>query len=401
MRVLITGIDGYLGWSLAVYLTAKGYEVGGIDNGARRGWVDEAGSHSVVPIRPMTPNRVRALDEKFGTLIHFFPGSLRDYDFVENTYRSFGPDAIVYLGEQPSAAYSMKNVEHATFTQANNVLGTLVTLHAMCAACPEAHLLKLGSMGEFGTPKDCPIPEGKFPDKSLWFKETAKGYDKIGSLAGMMFPRQAGSFYHVSKVHDTHNIEMACRLWGLRSTDVMQGVVYGTRIDEMGSDPRLLTRFDVDECFGTVLNRFVAQAIIGHPLTVYGKGGQTRGYLPLRDSMRCLEIALQNPPEPGEYRTFNQFADTYTVSELATAVQTVGGLMGFKAKIHKIPNPRIEQEKHRYQPDHSRLAELGYKPTGSLGENIGEMFEVLRGCRGRIEAVKLALLPTIQWGRPA
>jgi UDP-sulfoquinovose synthase len=290
----------------------------------------------------------------------------------------------VYLGEMPSAPYSMIDVHHAVFTQTNNVTGTLVSLFAMKEAVPDCHLVKLGTMGEYGTP-NVDIPEGFFE------------IEYRGRKDKMMFPRKAGSWYHQSKVHDTNNVEMACRFWGLRSTDIMQGVVYGTRIDEMGDDERLLTRFDFDQSFGTAINRFCAQAVVGLPLTPFGKGTQRRGFLPLRDSMQCLSLAIENPPERSEYRTFNQFEETYSVNELAETVQRVGNEFDLDVGIRRIENPRMESEEHYYNPDHQHLLDLGYKPTHDMNAELRLVFKDLIRYRDRIETRKYSSFPDIRW----
>jgi UDP-sulfoquinovose synthase len=382
MRVLITGVDGYLGWTLSIYLAKRGHEIGGIDNYLRRAWVGEMGSQSAIPIGKMA-DRLLAYRKKLGQNLRFYKGDLIDYDFVLNAYKSFRPEAIVYLGEMPSAPYSMIDVHHAVFAQSNNVMGTLVTLYAMREAVPECHLIKLGTMGEYGTP-NVDIPEGFFE------------IEYRGRKDHLMFPRRAGSWYHQSKVHDTHNVEMACRLWGLRSTDIMQGVVYGTRIDEMDEDESL-TRFDFDQCFGTAINRFCAQAVIGLPITPYGKGRQRRGFLPLSDSMQCLTLAIENAPESGEYRTFNQFEETYNIIELAEKVRLVANRHGLNVEILPIENPRIEAEEHYYNPDHQHLLDLGYKPTHDMDAELDGMFQDLMPHRDRIESRKEAQFPDIRW----
>ncbi len=383
MKILIAGVDGYLGWSLGMYLTARGHEVLGLDNYMRRDWVAEVGSQSATPIRRMT-ERLEAFRDRFGTNLEFRRGDLRDYNLVWNLFRSFRPEAVVHLGEMPSAPYSMMDVSHAVFTQTNNIVGTLNLLHAMRDICPEAHLLKLGTMGEYGTP-NIPIPEGTFT------------IEYRGRTDTLPFPRQAASWYHQSKVHDSHNVMMACHLWGLRSTDIMQGVVYGTRIDEMGDDERLLTRFDFDQCFGTAINRFCAQAVVGHPLSPYGRGHQKRGFLPLRDSMQCLTLALENPPERGEYRVFNQFEEVYDLTELAQKVQKIAATMGLEVVIRAVENPRKELEEHYYAPDHEKLIKLGYQPTHDMERELGIMLADLQRYRHRIEARRYALVPDIRW----
>ena len=383
MRVLITGVDGYLGWPLAIYLTQKGHEVAGIDNYSRRAWVGEMGSQSAIPIAAMA-ERLHAHSMALERPLRFFKGDLTDYDFVLNAYKAFHPEAIVYLGEMPSAPYSMVDVHHAVYTQTNNIIGTLVTLFAIREVCPDSHLVKLGTMGEYGTP-NIDIPEGFFD------------IEYRGRKAHLMFPRQAGSWYHQSKVHDTNNVEMACRLWNLRSTDIMQGVVYGTRIEGIEKHEHLRTRFDFDQCFGTAINRFCAQAVIGLPLTPFGKGLQQRGFLPLRDSMQCLNLAVENPPKTGEYRVFNQFEEVYSIAELAAKVQKVGNEIGLGVTVRHLENPRLESEDHYYKPDHQHLLDLGYKPTHDMEAELRLVFEDLIPHRERIEERRESHFPDIRW----
>ncbi len=383
MRVLIAGIDGYLGWSLAQYLASRGHEIGGIDAFLRRDWVQEANSESVIPVASMSA-RLRAFEQEFGQSLHFWQGDLRNYEVVEALFREFQPEAIVHFGEMPSAAYSMWDVEHCVYTQTNNLVGTLHILYAMKEVCPDAHLVKLGTMGEYGTP-NVDIPEGFFEIEYRGRKDT------------LPFPRQAGSWYHQTKVHDSHNVHFACRNWGLRSTDLMQGVVFGTSFPTMGEDPAFRTRFDIDQCFGTVINRFCAQAVIEHPLTPYGKGRQTRGFLPLRDSMQCLALTIENPPAVGEYRVFNQLEDVYDVYGLAETVARVAGGLGLEAEVRPLENPRQEAEEHYYNPDRQKLLDLGYTPTHNVQEEIRLMIEDLTAFRDRIEAKRDILLPDIRW----
>lgn len=383
MRVFIPGIDGYLGWALAQYLCARGHEIAGCDLFLRRNWVKEIGSHSATPIKPMK-ERLQAFKEKFHKELYFKEGDLRDYNFVIQIFKSFQPEAIVHLGEMPSAPFSMIDIHHCNFTQTNNIVGTLNILYAMKEVCPSAHLVKLGTMGEYGTP-NIDIPEGFF------------AIEYRGRTDTLPFPRQAGSWYHQTKVHDSHNIMFACKIWGLRSTDIMQGVVFGTRINEMGNDESLCTRFDFDQCFGTVLNRYCAEAVIGHPLSPFGIGNQKRGFLPLRDSMQCLNIAIINPPKEGEYRVFNQFEEVYSITELAEKVRRVGDELGLKVKIANIENPRQEKEEHYYNPDHPSLLNLGYKPTHDVEQELRIMLGDLIKYRDRIEAKREVLIPDIRW----
>jgi UDP-sulfoquinovose synthase len=299
-------------------------------------------------------------------------------------FKEFRPEAIVHLAEMPSAAYSMIDRDHCVYTHTNNNVITLNILYAMKEVCPDAHLVKLGTMGEYGTP-NIDIPEGFFEIEYRGRKDT------------LPFPKQAGSWYHQSKVHDSNNIMMACRIWGLRSTDIMQGVVYGTKIEEMGWDERLFTRLDFDQCFGTVINRYCCQAVIGHPLSPYGIGHQKRGFLPLSDSMQCLNIAITNPPERREYRVFNQFAEVYDITELSEIVKKVGNEAGLQVEIINTENPRMEQESHYYNPDHQKLFELGYEPTHDIEAEIKIMIKDLLNYRERIIKYKKALVPDIHW----
>lgn len=383
MKVFVIGIDGYLGWSLAQYLTVRGHTVAGIDALLRREWVEEVGSQSAIPIVSFK-ERLDAFQERFGVALDARMGDLLDYPFLKGFLADFQPDAIVHLGEMPSAPYSMIDQSHAVFTQHNNVIGSLNVLWAMREVCPDAHLVKLGTMGEYGTP-NIDIPEGFFEVEFRGRKDT------------LPFPRQAGSYYHWSKVHDSNNTMFACRIWGLRSTDVMQGVVFGTQIDEMTQDHRLNTRLDFDQCFGTAINRFCCQAVIGHPLTVFGIGKQKRGFLPLRDSMQCLTIAIENPPAKGEYRVFNQFEETYTVLELAEIVKREGESLGLKIDINLYENPRTEAAEHYYQPDRQKLLDLGYVPSHDVAAEVRLMLRDLMPHADRIREKADILVPDIRW----
>jgi UDP-sulfoquinovose synthase len=375
-------MDGYIGWALAMYLADRGHEVGGADLFLRREWVAETGSTSATPIRSME-ERLAAFEEVFGKTISFYEGDLRDAEFVFQCFEEFQPDAIVHLGEQPSAPYSMIDLDHTNFTQINNVQGTLNVLYAMRDICPEAHLVKLGTMGEYGTP-NVPIPEGFFEIEYRGRKDT------------LPFPRQPGSFYHLSKVHDSHNITLACKIWGLKSTDLMQGVVYGTWTDETQADERLVTRFDFDGVFGTVVNRFCVQADIGYPLTVYGKGGQTRGYINLRDSLRCMELSINNPPEAGEYRVFNQFTEIFSVREIADNVKEAAERLGIEISIDHLDNPRVEAEEHFYEADHKKLLDLGLEPH-RMADALEGMLQDLIRYKDRESARENAIAPKVRW----
>jgi UDP-sulfoquinovose synthase len=383
MKVFIAGIDGYLGWALAQYLAGRGHDIAGMDLFLRRQWVEEIGSHSAIPISN-SEARLQAFREHFGKDILFRKGDMLDYPFLKQFLLDFQPDAIVHFAEMPSAPYSMMDQAHSVFTQQNNVIGSLNLLWAIKEACPDAHLVKLGTMGEYGTP-NIDIPEGFF---EVEFR---------GRTDYLPFPRQAGSFYHWSKVHDSNNTMFACRTWGLKATDIMQGVVFGTQIDEMTDDPRLRSRLDFDQCFGTAINRFCCQVVIGHPLTLYGAGGQTRGFLPLRDSMQCLTIAIENPPPIGEYRVFNQFEECYSVEQLAYMVRDVGNDIGLDVVVHHYDNPRKEMDHHYFNPDRNHLIQLGYQPTHDVKAEMRIMLQDLMAHKERIMEKYDILIPDIRW----
>jgi UDP-sulfoquinovose synthase len=383
MRVLICGVDGYLGWSLAQHLAARGHEIAGIDDHSRRRWVAEMNSDSALPVASMA-GRLQVFEETFGRELHFWEGDLKEYSLVEEAFREFEPDAVVHLGECPSAPYSMIDVHHAVDVHNNNVGSTFNLLFAIRDLAPETHLLKLGTMGEYGTP-NVAIPEGFFE------------IEYRGRKDKLPFPRQANSFYHWSKVSGSNHVMFASKIWGLRSTDVMQGVVFGTRIQNMGDDERLLTRLDFDQCFGTAINRFSCQAVIGHPLTPFGKGGQKRGFLPLRDSMQCLTLALENPPEHGEYRVFNQFEEVYDLTQLALKVQRAAAGLGMEVEVRSVDNPRTEPEDHFYEPDHHNLLNLGYRPTNDVEAEITVMLEDLQKHSDRVERHRDVFMPDVRW----
>jgi UDP-sulfoquinovose synthase len=390
MKVLITGIDGYSGWPLALHLLSRGHEVVGLDNFVTRKRVREVGSWSATPI-PSFARRQAAVRELFGKELGFHRGDLGRYDFTRHVLDAEKPDAIVHLAEQRSAPYSMIDVHHAVATQVENVTGTLHLLYAIRDVCPNAHLVKMGTMGEYGTP-DMEIPEGFF---EVEFR---------GRKDRLPFPRQGGSWYHWSKVFDSGDVMFASKIWNLKATDVMQGVIYGIRTPEI-SDDRLLTRFDFDETWGTALNRFIAQAVLGLPITPYGKGEQKRGFIALEDSMQSLRIAVEHPPDRGEYRVFNQFDAAYSVNELAERTARVATDLGLHPVIEHPPNPRTEAEQHYYQPIHDRLLALGYHRTRELDDVIREIFRDLLRFRRRLEARRHVVVPTVQWSasdsRPA
>jgi UDP-sulfoquinovose synthase len=381
MRVLILGGDGYLGWPTAMRFSARGHEVSVVDNFSRRRWHEQHGTNSLTPIRTLE-ERIEAWREVSGSTIRSHLGAIEDWGFLEEVVVETRPEAIIHYGEQASAPYSMASREQAVETQFTNVIGTLNLLFAMRDHCPDAHLVKLGTMGEYGTP-NIDIEEGFIEIEHKGRKDT------------LPFPKMPGSLYHLSKVHDSHNIQFACRVWGLRSTDLNQGVVYGIETDETAQDERLCTRFDYDEVFGTVLNRFCVQAVIGHPLTVYGKGGQTRGFLNIRDTLQCVELAVENPADAGEYRVFNQFTEMFSVSQLAELVHRSGAELGHEVEVEHLDNPRIEAEEHYYNPTHTKLLDLGLQPSHLGDELVRSMLKAIDRHRDRV--IESAIDPTTRW----
>lgn len=382
-KAMIAGIDGYLGWSLALHLAHEGYEVSGIDNFSRRNNVAEMGSWSITPILSM-PKRIEAAKKLLGYDIKFRHADLLMHAELDLFMGQMKPDVVIHLGEQPSAPFSQIDRQHAFDTQENNVLGSLNLIYAMRDNVPNATLVKLGTMGEYGTP-GVTIPEGSFELQ----------YD--GQHAIAQFPRDAGSWYHQSKVHDSNNLRFACeKLKWLGATDIMQGVVYGTSTDEM-SDPSLLTRFDIDEAFGTAINRFCAEAVIGYPLTTYGQGAQKRGFIALTDSIQCMTLAIKNPPASGEYRVFNQLDEVYSIIELASIVQKAALPIGLNVKIEPLDNPRVEAAEHYYKVEHEKLKRLGFVPTRTLQQELRLMFDDLIQFKSRIEKKKKVIEPKIKW----
>jgi UDP-sulfoquinovose synthase len=382
VRILILGGDGYLGWPTALHLSDCGHDVGIGDNIVRRQYDHEMGVESLVPIESLH-TRTRAWREHTDREIEVFIVDLTDARKTFEMIEQFRPDTIIHFAEQRAAPYSMIDREHAVYTQQNNVIGTLNVLYAIEEIDPDIHLVKLGTMGEYGTP-NIDIEEG-------WLEVTHKGRsDRV------LYPKRPGSFYHLSKVHDSHNIEFACRVWGLRATDLNQGVVYGQQTPQTALDDRLATRFDYDAIFGTVLNRFVVQAVLGEPLTIYGEGGQTRGVIDIRDTVECLRLTSEQPAERGEFRVFNQMTESFTVTEIAKVVATS---YSGEVSIENLENPRVEAEMHYYNVVHSGLVGLGLTPHCLSETLISSMFDVAERYKDRVD--RNALLPLVNWRRTA
>ncbi|MGB7712198.1 MAG: NAD-dependent epimerase/dehydratase family protein [Microcoleus sp.] len=381
MKVLVIGGDGYCGWATALYLSNRGYEVGILDSFVRRHWDRELCSDTLTPIAPIQ-QRLQRWQDLTGKSIDLFVGDITNYDFLSKTMRKFAPEAVVHFGEQRSAPFSMIDREHAVLTQVNNVVGTLNLLYAIHEDFPDCHLVKLGTMGEYGTP-NIDIEEGYITIEHNGRKDT------------LPYPKQPGSFYHLSKVHDSHNIHFACKIWGLRATDLNQGVVYGVITDETGMDELLINRLDYDGVFGTALNRFCVQAAIGHPLTVYGTGGQTRSFLDIRDTVRCVELAIATPAEPGQFRVFNQFTEQFSVGDLAALVQKAGTAMGLKVEINHLENPRVEKEEHYFNAKNTNLLDLGLQPHYLSDSLLDSLLNFATKYQHRVD--KNQILPKVSW----
>jgi UDP-sulfoquinovose synthase len=389
MQILVLGGDGYLGWPTALHLSNLGHDVAVNDNFARRGYDEEMGVESLVPIATLE-ERVAAWKEVSGKTIKPYVGDLCDADFVHQMVRDFRPETIVHFGEQRAAPYSMISQKHAVYTHTNNVVGNLNVMYAIADFDRDIHLVKLGTMGEYGQP-NIDIEEG-------WIEIEHKGRKDR-----MIYPKRPGSFYHCTKVHDSTNIEFGCRIWGLRATDLNQGVVYGAETEQTKLDSRLATRFDYDAVFGTVLNRMIIQAVLGHPLTVYGNGSQTRGMINIVDTVECIRLASENPADRGEFRVFNQMTESMSINQIAeTVAEAYGrwsGSNGSGVTIEHVENPRVEIYDHYYAVVHTALENLGLKPTLLSTTLIDHLFDVVDQYRDRVDVA--AIMPTVKWSETA
>jgi len=382
MKVLILGGDGYLGWPTAMHFSQNGHEVLVVDNYFRRMAAMELDCDSLI-VCPNLRQRVEIWRNRTGREINVCLGDITDYAFLSGVFRDFTPDAVIHYAEQPSAPYSMIDRNKAAFTVQNNLIGTLNIVYAVKEFAPECHIVKLGTMGEYGTP-NIDIEEG-------WIEIEHKGRkDKF------LFPRQAGSLYHTSKIQDTDMLWFYVRMWGLRVSDLMQGPVYGLSTAESDLDERLMPHFHYDEVFGTVLNRFIVQVVSDYPLTVYGKGGQTRGYLNLKDTLQCVYLSAMRPAEKGELRVFNQVTEVFTVNELAEKVTTVGKKLGYRAQISHLENPRKEKEEHYYNPKYTGLLDLGLQPHYLTDSVLEGMFKAVERYKHNIQ--KSSIFRGIKWG---
>jgi UDP-sulfoquinovose synthase len=379
MRILVLGGDGYLGWPTAMHLSDLGHDVAVNDNFARRGYDKEMGVDTLIPICSLD-ERLAAWTEVSGRTIANYPGDLVDAGFVHQMVRDFAPEAIVHFAEQRAAPYSMIDQAHAVYTHTNNVVGNLNVMYAVAEFNRDTQIVKLGTMGEYGQP-NIDIEEG-------WLEVEHKG-----RRDRMIYPKKPGSFYHCTKVHDSTNLEFGCRVWGLRVTDLNQGVVYGNDTPQTKLDERLSTRFDYDSVFGTVLNRFAIQAVLGHPLTVYGNGTQTRGYLNIKDTVECVRLACENPADRGEFRVFNQMTETFSLNQLA---ETIKNAYSGEVVIEHTDNPRVEAYDHYYKVVHTALVDLGLAPSLLNETLIDDMFVAVEKYRDRVDPAALGA-STVKW----
>jgi len=381
MRVLIFGGDGYLGWPTAMALAARGHEVLTVDNYLRRTLALQTNSEPLMPT-PTLEARAAIFQAASGFLVEVAIGDLQDYGFMSRLVETHAPEAIVHYAEQPSAPYSMRGYPEAALTFQNNLTVTFNCIWAVLEQHKKCHIIKLGTMGEYGTPNI----------------DIEEGYIEInhkGRTERFLFPRQAGTLYHTTKVLDTDLLWFYVRLYNLRVTDLMQGPVYGIITDESAADSRLYPHFNYDDIFGTLVNRFLVQAVAGVPLTVYGRGGQTRGYINIRDTINCIEMAMFEPAQPGQLRVFNQIAETLSVNEIAEKVVSAGKDLGYEVQVRSIPNPRKEKEEHYYNPTHTGLRSLGLEPNLMTREVLAEMMERVAHYKGRIDTAKV--LPRVKW----
>ncbi|MFZ2089990.1 MAG: NAD-dependent epimerase/dehydratase family protein [Desulfobaccales bacterium] len=381
MRVLILGGDGYLGWATAMNFSRKGFEVAVVDNYFRRRACTELNREPLMPV-PNLHQRAALWEALSGYRLQVHIGDVCDYPFLLSVFRSFQPDGVVHYAEQPAAPYSMLGHREALFTITNNLVSTANLIYAVKEHNLDCHIVKLGTMGVYGTP-NIDIEEG-------YLEVTHKGRSHT-----FLYPKTPGSLYHLTKAQDGDLLYFYCRMWDIRVTDLNQGPVYGLETGESRQDQRLLPIFNYDDIFGTVLNRFLVQAVADVPLTVYGEGGQTRGYLNIIDTISCVELALRQPAAAGQYRVFNQFMETFSVNELAARVRAAGEKVGLAVTIRNIPNPRREAEEHYYNPTHTGLLSLGLSPHFLTEEVLVEMLELIRPYKNQIN--KELIYPRVTW----
>jgi UDP-sulfoquinovose synthase len=371
LRILILGADGYLGWPTCLYFSQREHEVIGVDNYFRRNAAIELNCEPLIPTSSLI-QRAKIWEEITDKKIKVHIGDITNYEFLLSIFKEYNSDAVIHYAEQPSAPYSMINRDKAAFTLQNNLIGTLNIIHAVKEVNRDCHIIKLGTMGEYGTP-NIDIEEG-------WLEIEHKGRKDT-----FLFPRQANSLYHTTKIQDTDMLWFYVRTWGIRVTDLMQGPVYGLSTNETDLDPRLMPTFHYDEIFGTVLNRFIVQAVAGYPLTVYGKGNQTRGFLNLKDTMQCVYLSAMQPAEQEQLRIFNQLTEPFSVNQLAEKVKKIGDQLGYNVVIDRVENLRVEKEDHYYNIAYTGLMDLGLKPHYLTDEVLERIFKIVEQYKDRIK----------------
>lgn len=385
MKILVLGGDGYLGWPTAMHFADIGYDTAVLDNGIKRKWEAEQGVKGLFDI-PSLADRVAIWNKSYqyelnSNIIHF-DGDMLDYTFLRDVLADYKPDTVIHYAEQPSAPYSMISVEKASETQVNNIIGTMNLIWAIREVNPNIHLIKLGTMGEYGTP-NIDIEEGYLE------------IDYKGRKATIPMPKQPGSFYHLTKVHDSNNLMFATRMWNLRVTDLNQGVVYGLETKQTKISDELMTNFHYDAIFGTALNRFCAQAVMGEPITLYGSGNQKRAFLNINDTLQCVTLAAKNPPQAGKFQVFNQFTEVFSIRELAELVYKEALGKGFTTKVENINNPRIEAEDHYYNPVNYNFIKIGLKPRKLSTTLVDSMLDIIAKNKNKIDVN--SLMPSIKW----
>jgi UDP-sulfoquinovose synthase len=381
MTLLILGADGYLGWPTAMHFASAGHQVIAADNYLRRTIAAQTNSEPLMP-NPNLEKRAELFEAETGSRIEVEIGDLAKYRFMAGLLEKYQPDAVIHYAEQPSAPYSMRGLDEAQLTLNNNLNVTFNLIQAVLNHASDCHIVKLGTMGEYGTP-NIDIEEG-------WLEVEHKGRKDT-----FLFPRAAGSLYHTTKVMDTDLLWFYVRTFGLKVTDLMQGPVYGLSTSESDLNEKLLPNFHYDDIFGTLINRFLVQAVAGVPLTVYGKGEQIRGYLNLKDTLQCVELAVENPAQEGELKIYNQLTENFSVNEAAKIISDVGNQLGLNVKAESIPNPRKEAENHYYNPVHTGLVELGMEPHFMTSEVVEQMLKEILKYKDRIDRDKI--MPRVKW----